>query len=230
MKILQHARAFALILGTFTLLHAADADWQVLFDGESMEEWRGYKRQDFPTGSWKVQEGILSSVGGGERVDIITRERYTDFDLELEWRVGHRGNSGIFFRVSEEASTIWHYAPEYQILDDEGRNVPLDHVQATGSLYDLLAPNERKKLKPAGEFNHSRIVVRGEKVEHWLNGEKILTYDLSSEDVKERIARSKFREFEQFGRVRDGYIGLQHHGDSVSFKNIRIRRLSEATE
>jgi hypothetical protein len=206
----------------------AKSEWQVLFDGESTEAWRGFRQESFPAGAWEVREGVLTSIGSGDRTDIITRDRYTDFELELEWRVEPRGNSGVFYRVSEEPRTIWHHAPEIQILDDVTRNVPSDHVQATGSLYDLLGANDRKTLKPVGEFNSMRIVVRGDKVEHWLNGAKILSYDLSSEKVKQLIAASKFAAHAGFAKTENGHIGLQHHGDTVGFRNIRIRRLADA--
>jgi hypothetical protein len=204
------------------------ADWTVLFDGESTEAWRGFKRPDFPSGGWEVREGLLISIGGGDRIDLITRERFTDFDLELEWKVEHRGNSGIFFRVSEEASAIWHDAPEIQILDDHGRNQRPDGLQATGSLYDLVPASAEKEVKPAGEFNHSRLRLQGDQLEQWLNGTKIMSVDLGSDEMKERIAQSKFRDYRGFGQTRNGFVGLQHHGDTVAFRNIRIRSLTEA--
>lgn len=219
--------ATVLLGGLLPLQAEKKSDWQILFDGDSVAQWRGFKKDAFPAGGWKVEEGVLISIGSGDRVDLITRDTYSDFELELEWRVEDRGNSGVFYGGSEEAAVIYHFAPEYQLLDDAGHNTPLQHVQSTGALYDLLGPNEKKKLRPVGDFNHTRIVVRGSEVEHWLNGAKILSYDLESTDVKQRIANSKFKDFEQFARVRNGHIGLQHHGDTVGFRNIRIRNLDK---
>lgn len=219
-----------LLLGIVPFSQAGNEDeWTVLFDGDSVEHWRGFKQKDFPHGGWKIQEGVLTSIPGGDRIDIITRKPYADFELELEWRVAPKGNSGILYRVSEEAAVIWHWAPEYQILDDEASNLARDHVHSTGSFYDILPPQEAKKLRPVGQFNRTRIVVRGNRVEHWLNGDRVLSFDLDSDDLKTRIANSKFSSHEQFAQVQEGHLGLQHHGDAVGFRNIRVRRLSETS-
>jgi hypothetical protein len=199
-----------------------DHDWTVLFDGSSTEHWRGFKRDSFPEGGWQVKEGVLTSIGSGERIDLITKKRYTNFELELEWRVEPRGNSGIFYRVTEEADTIWHLAPEYQLIDDGRVSNPL---QSTGSLYDILPPNDQKKLRPVGEFNTSRIVIRGNQVEHWVNGENILSFSFDDPAVQEKIAQSKFARHDNFGQVAEGHVALQHHGDTVGFRNVRIREL-----
>lgn len=212
-----------LSIGLSLPLSAAEAGkWTVLFDGTSTEHWRAYRGESFPNGGWKVEDGVLTSIGSGDRVDIITRDDFTNFELELEWRVEARGNSGIFYRVNEEAKTIWHAAPEVQILDDGSSG---NTVQSAGSLYDLVAPSEQKRLRPVGEFNKTRLIVRGSQVEHWLNGEKIASYDLDDADLKEKIKKSKFGKYDDFGRTETGPIGLQHHGDTVGFRNIRIRQL-----
>ncbi len=204
---------------------AENQDWQILFDGKSTSQWRGFKQEDFPSGGWEVKKGVLTSIAGGDRVDIVTREKFADFELELEYRVEPKGNSGVFFRVSEEPARIWHFSPEIQILDDTPNTNPL---HATGALYDLL-PARNKHLRPPLAFNTLRIIARGNNIEHWLNGRRVLSYDLDSEDVRALIAKSKFAEFAQFGNIREGFIGLQHHGDSVGFRNIRIRRLDSAS-
>lgn len=202
-------------------------DWTVLFDGASTDQWRGYRTDAFPADSWEVKDGILTSDASAERIDLLTRQQFTNFELSLEWRVGTDGNSGIFYRVSEKAELIWNLAPEVQILDD-GANA--NSVHSAGALYDLLPPANNKQLRPVGEFNTARLIVRGNNVQHWINGQKILSYDLDSEELKEKIAQSKFAPFAQFARLETGHIALQHHGDSVGFRNIRIRELPATGE
>lgn len=214
--------SLALLCCLFLSASAEPGGWKVLFDGTSTDAWRGYRSDAFPEGGWKIEDGVLTSIGGGDRTDIVTREAYTDFELELEWRVEPRGNSGIFYRVSEEPEIIWHAAPEIQIIDDRGGS---HSKQSAGSLYDLLPPNDRKNLRPAGEFNSVRLIHRGNDVEHWLNGDKILSYNLDDPKLQEKIAQSKFAQFEQFARTEKGLVALQHHGDTVGFRNIRIREL-----
>lgn len=213
-----------LFLGCATLPRSTSDgnDWTVLFGGSSTEEWRGYRSEAFPGESWEVRDGILTSVGTAPRIDLLTRREFTNFELALEWRVETGGNSGIFYRVSEEAELIWNLAPEVQILDDGANGNP---VHSAGALYDLLPPNDQKQLRPVGEFNTTRLIVHGNQVQHWLNGRKILSYDLEGAPLREKIAQSKFAPFQQFGRLATGPIALQHHGDTVGFRRIRIREL-----
>lgn len=212
-----------LVLGFSLSTSAAQrGKWTVLFDGDSTEQWRGFRTDDFPTGSWEIKEGVLTSIGGGKRINLITREQFADFELFLEWRVETAGNSGLFYRVSEDVDITWHAAPEIQILDDEQSG---NTVHSAGALYDLLPPGNRKVLRPVGEFNTARLIVRGSRAEYWLNGKRIQSYDLEDADLKEKIGKSKFGEFETFGQTEMGFVGLQHHGDPVGFRNIRIREL-----
>lgn len=216
------------VLSLATTLLGADREapeWRVLFDGSSTEEWRGFRQEAFPTGGWKVEDGVLATVAGLARVDLVTRETFGDFELSFEWRLPPGGNSGIFFWVDEAVPVIWHHAPEIQILDDKAYDQAADTLLASGSLYDLVPPLAEKKLRPLGEFNSNRLVVRGSEIEYWLNGEKVLKADLDSPEVRERIAASKFGEHEGFARTRPGRIGLQHHGEEAAFRNIRIREL-----
>jgi hypothetical protein len=215
-------------LALSTLLLGADSevpDWRVLFDGSSTEEWRGFRQETFPAGGWKVADGVLATVAGLDRKDIVTRDTFGDFELSFEWSLPLGGNSGIFFWVDEAVPVIWHHAPEIQILDDKAFDQAADTLLASGSLYDLVPPLAEKKLRPLGEFNSNRLVVRGSEIEYWLNGEKILKADLDSPEVRERIAASKFGEHEGFAQKRPGRIGLQHHGEEAAFRNIRIREL-----
>ncbi|HLS27124.1 MAG TPA: DUF1080 domain-containing protein [Opitutales bacterium] len=227
MKPRTSSLSLVLISLLLTNLSSAESQWIDLFDGESVEAWKAYRGDDFPSDSWIVEEGVLTSQAEAARTDIVTRQQFSDFELELEWRLEPRGNSGIFFRVNEETNSIWHAAPEYQILDDTPETPP---IHATGSLYDLLPPNKNKKMRPVGEFNETRIVAKGDKIEHWLNGEKILSYDFNNAELKEGIRSSKFGVHPEFAQSREGSIGLQHHGDSVGFRKIRIREISPSNE
>ena len=214
--------AFALAAGSVT----AKDGWTILFDGRSTQAWRGYNRDSFPAGCWSVEDGTLKTVPSkGDGCDLITRRKYRDFELALEWKVGKGGNSGVLYRAAElpVPEPIWHSAPELQILDDSA------HPQATpqtltGALYDLVAPVD-KVVRPIGEWNEARVVVRGDHVEHWLNGRKVLEYELGGAALAARIAGSKFKDMERFAREKEGYIGLQHHGEEAWFRNIRIRPL-----
>jgi hypothetical protein len=210
------------------------AGWRLLFDGKTTEGWRGYRMKTLPPG-WKVVDGVLARVvggkggkgaGGGD--DIVTTESFDHFDLHLEWKIVATGNSGVLYHVSEEPITAWHWAPEVQILDNTahpGRS----RKQLAGACYDLYAPT-RDVTKPVGQWNHLRLLVQGAHVEHWLNGEKIVEYELWSDDWKQRVANSKFKNRAEFGTIRKGPICLQDHSNRIEFRNIRIRPLPAGTE
>lgn len=206
---------------------AQNSEWKVLFDGKSTSEWRGFKQPGFPTGSWVIEEGALKTVGGAERIDIVTRDQYENFELELEWKVSPGGNSGIFYLASEEPRMIWATAPELQVLDDGGHRDGQNPKTSAGSLYALIAPMN-KELRPVGEYNHFRLVLQGGHVEHWLNGKKVVSYELGTEELQRLIAESKFKDMPRFAQEKRGSIGLQHHGQEVWFRNIRIRELAAA--
>ena len=205
---------------------APAAGWTPLFDGASTSAWRGYNSPRFPDKCWAVTEGTLKTVPSkGATCDIITRRKYRDFELTLEWKVGAGGNSGILYRAAElpPPAPIWHSAPELQILDDTAHPTATPQT-LTGALYDLVAP-EMKTLRPLGEWNEAGVVVHGNHVEHWLNGRKVLEYELGSADFKARIAASKFKDMPRFAVEKEGHIGLQHHGEEAWFRNIRVREI-----
>ncbi len=201
---------------------AKKADWIVLFDGTSSASWRGFQRQDFPIGGWKIENGSLKTIVGGDKCDIITKEVFKNFELELEWRVAPGGNSGIFYRATEDYPEVWQSAPEMQVLDDSLHADGKNPITSAGSLYDLIAPTN-KIIRPVGEYNQAGIIVKGNHVEHWLNSVKILEYELGSEMFQNLIAKSKFKDFSGFAKAKEGYIALQHHGEEVWYRNIRIR-------
>ena len=200
---------------------AADTGWRALFDGRSTAGWRGYRRPDMPAG-WEVVDGALTRTGPGG--DIITVDQFGNFELELEWMVAPGGNSGIFYRVTEAGEHGYHSGPEMQVLDDSAHADGLSRLTAAGSAYGLY-PAPPGAVKPAGEWNAVRILVRGPHVEHWLNGTRVVEYELGSSDWESKVRGSKFAEWPAYGRAARGHIGLQDHGDRVAFRNIRIREL-----
>ncbi len=198
------------------------AGWKLLFDGTSTDAWRGYRKKDFPEKGWRIEEGCLVAGGGG---DIITRDVYENFELELDWKVGKGGNSGIMFRVTERHGAPWQTGPEIQILDDAGHHVEATDPHAAGALYDLQSPAAAKAPRPVGAWNHARILVRHDRVRHWLNGVKIVDSPLAGPVWDALVAKSKFKVYEGFGAAKKGHVALQDHGTPVWFKNIRIRDL-----
>lgn len=197
------------------------AGWRLLFDGKTTAGWRGYKQQGMPEG-WQVVDGALTRVG--QAGDIVTVDQFQDFELTLDWMVAPGGNSGIFFRASEDTDWIYQNAPEMQVLDDAAHRDGLQRETAAGSNY-ALHPAPEGVVKPAAEWNSVRIVVRGNHVEQWMNGVKVVEYELGSPDWEQRVAKSKFAAWPRYGRNQRGHIGLQDHGDRVAFRNIKIREL-----
>ena len=193
--------------------------WRVLFDGRTTAGWRGFRQQTMPSG-WQAAHGALTRVG--QAGDIVTVDEFGDFELTLEWNLSPNGNSGVFYRVTENDDVMWHTAPEYQIIDNAYNKEPLKPVQLTGANYDLDPPL-RDATRPVGSWNQTRLVVRGAHVEHWLNGVKVVEYELWSPDWERRVQASKFKDYPHYARARRGHIGLQDHGDKVAFRNIRIR-------
>jgi len=196
------------------------AGWRLLFDGKTTAGWRGYRQDSIPDG-WQAVDGALTRIGRGG--DIITIDEFDDFELAVDWKLGPGGNSGIFYRVVEGADLMWKMAPEMQLLDDAGHK-DLTPEQYTGANYALHAPTS-KAAKPPGNWNQARIVVKGPHVEHWLNGVKVVDYELWTDEWQRRVKASKFKDDERYGMAKKGHIGLQDHGDLVSFRNIKVRPL-----
>ncbi|MFH1747649.1 MAG: family 16 glycoside hydrolase [Planctomycetota bacterium] len=198
------------------------AGWKLLFDGKTTQGWRGYRKESCPPG-WQVKDGCLVRMGPGG--DIITDEQFDNFELALEWRICAGGNSGIFYRVNEELDWPFFTGPEMQVLDNAEHADGGNPKTSAGSNYGLYAP-VRDVTQPVGLFNKVRIVVNGAHVEHWLNDEKIVEYELWSDEWKELIAGSKFTAWPKYGLMKKGHIVLQDHGDQVWYRNIKIRELS----
>ncbi len=212
-----------------------DRGWKLLFDGESVTNWRGAKLETFPTSGWKVENGILTiyESGGGEAAgagDIITREKFKNFELKVDFKITEGANSGIKYYVDAEinkgdGSSI---GLEYQILDDERHpDAKLGNHEGSrtlGSLYDLIKA-ENKLVNPIGEWNVAYIRSKDNHVEHWLNGIKILEYDRGTPEYRKLVSESKYKVWENFGELEEGHILLQDHGNTVSFRNIKIHSL-----
>src|SRR6185295_11682107 len=173
----------------------AAGEWRSLFDGQTMSAWRGYKSDSVPSG-WSVANGTITKTVGTR--DIVSREQFGYFELELEWKIGSGGNAGIFYRGTEEYDHIYWSAPEYQLLDDANAPDGRSRLTSAGADYGLY-PSPAGILKPAGEWNSTRIVVRGNHVEHWLNGQKLLEYEFGSADWQARVKASKFAVWPNYG-------------------------------
>ncbi len=242
------------LVGSMARLVAAPADnalseseqkdgWRLLFDGKSFQGWRGYSQPGFPQRGWSIEDGCIKNAkntgrpgsGGG---DIVTKELFTDFEFRFEWKIASGGNSGIKYFIKERTgargtkmfagddgrSAVGH---EYQLLDDDKHPDGLQHgpIRQSGSLYALIAPNQAKRLRPPGEFNEGRILVRGNHVEHWLNGAKILEYELGGLALQEAVAKSKYASVPGFGTKFSTPLLIQDHGDEVWLRNLKIRAL-----
>jgi hypothetical protein len=210
-----------------------DEGWELLFDGISMDKWRGAHKDDFPSEGWIIEDGILElrAEGGGESVkagDIVTREEFSDFEFSVDFKLSPGANSGIKYYVTEKEKTDGSaIGLEYQLLDDmlhPDAAQGYDGNRKLASLYDLI-PAKRRNIRDPGLWNTARIVSKGNSVEHWLNGKKVLEYTRGSEMYRKLVSISKYRNWENFGEAGSGHILLQEHGNNVSFRNIKVRRL-----
>jgi len=208
-------------INTLTAAQKKDG-WQLLFDGKSLANFRGYKTDTVPS-AWHTVDGVLTkTVGTG---DIVTRKEFKDFDLRFDWKLEKGGNSGAFYRANEAFEHIYWTGPEYQLLDDVRGEDNKTRLTCAGAAYALY-PSPAGHLKAVGEWNRARIVARGPHVEHWLNGVKLLEYELWSPDWEAKVKASKFGAWPNYGRATKGHIALQgDHNGALAFRNIKIREL-----
>ncbi len=231
LSLLAFAPSYSLINRDETAGDKVQSDnWEVLFDGSGVENWRGKMEEGFPSKGWKIENDMLflAEKGGG---DIITKNKYSDFELMFQFKLTEGANSGIKYfvgtLVEKETGNEIMNGPEYQIIDDyNNEHVKEDPngLSSTGSAYLLYAP-ENKKLNPPGEWNTGRIIAKNGSVEHWLNGVRVVKYKRGSKDFLERKAETKFKNDQNYGELESGHILLTDHNDTVYFKDIKIRSL-----
>lgn len=198
-------------------------DVKILFDGSSLDAWRGYAAEPVGKG-WTIDDKTLHFDGSGGG-DIVTKEEFADFELTFEWRVAEGANSGVMYRVGLGEKAPYLTGPEYQILDDDRHADGKNELTSAASLYALYAPND-KQLNPVGEWNSAKIVAQGKRIEHWLNGKMVLDASIGAEDWNKRVAESKFKEWNKFATLSSGRVCLQDHGNKIWFRDIRIKVLS----
>jgi hypothetical protein len=199
------------------------SEWKTLFDGTSLDAWRGYKSDKVPDG-WKVVDRTLYK--DTPVADLVTKDEFGDFELSLEWKISEGGNAGIFYRGTEEYDHIYWSGPEYQLLDNEKAEDSKSPLTRAAAAYDIYPAAPNAKPKPVGEWNATRILAKGAHVEHWLNGTKAVAYELWSPDWEAKVKASKFNQYPNYGRAKKGLIALQgDHEGTLAFRNIRIREL-----
>ena len=203
------------------------AGYALLFDGKTINQWRGFRKETVPD-SWAVENGAISLVGKGGG-DLVTKNQYENYEFLVDWKISEGGNSGIIYNVSEDAEykATYHTGPEMQVLDNEkhpdakqGKN---GNRQA-GANYDMI-PVAAPAVKPVGQWNSVKLVVNKGRVEHWLNGKKVVEYQLGSPEWEAMVKESKFAAMPGYGKIKKGHIALQDHGDKVWYKNLKIRQL-----
>jgi 3-keto-disaccharide hydrolase len=208
--------------------------WRLLFDGKSFDGWRGFHNDKVPAG-WAIEDGCIKKIplegemrrSGG---DLITVDQFDNFEFSVEWKMAKGANGGIKYLVSESLPPTGRSGVsfEYQVLDDDNHadaKAGIAGNRTAGSLYDLIPASSAKKLSPIGEFNQTRIVVKGNHIEHWLNGLKVVEFERGGEALKQHIAESKFKNTKGFGETAKGHILLQDHGDTVWYRNFKIRAI-----
>jgi hypothetical protein len=208
----------------------SESGFVILTGQDSSKHWLGYgldKAKDTWPANWESVDNTLHCKGGG--VDLKTAEQYGDFDLRFEWKVSPGANSGVMYRVSQETDPAYFTGPEYQIVDNVGHPDGKTPKTSAASLYDLYAPN-KDLTKPVGDWNDARIVISHSHVEHYLNGKRVVAYELGSAEWKKRVAASKFAEWKKFGTNRRGHVVLQDHGDQVWYRNVRIKSLDSESQ
>lgn len=212
-----------------TIEFQQESEWTWLFNGSNTDAWVAVKQEKFPESGWQIEGDELVVNGKGTTArggDIITRKKYSSFDLQFEFKLTEGANGGLkyFVRIYPSGSVL---GCEYQLIDDfQNKDIAndVDGKRLTAGLYELFEP-ENKQLNPPGDWNNARILVKGDHVEHWLNGKKVLEYERGSKAFMEAKSKSKFKDVADFGTMESGHILLQDHGDEMAFRNIKIREL-----
>lgn len=198
--------------------------WKLLFDGKTIDHWRTFK--NLPDDSWKVINGALycklDSEGVTKRSDLITKDQYASFELQLDWKVDKDANSGILYHVVETHDGTYQTGPEYQLIDDAISD--LEPWQKSGADYAMHPPT-KLAAKPVGEYNHTKIIVHGDHVEHWLNGEKVADFHAWTPEWQKLKSTGKWKDYPDYGNAKLGFIALQDHGGGIWFKNIKVKKL-----
>jgi hypothetical protein len=198
------------------------AGWRLLFDGKTTEGWRRYKKEDVQ--GWEAVDGALVRTGKGG--DLMTKDEFESFELSLEWQIAEGGNSGVMYHAALGEKNAYESGPEMQVLDNLKHHDGKNPLTSAGACYGLYPP-AKDVTKPAGQWNHARLIVNHNKVEHWLNGEKVVAYEKGGPDWNTRITTSKFKNWANFGKASRGYILLQDHGDKVAYRNVKLRVLGK---
>lgn len=198
------------------------AGWRLLFNGKDLNDWRVYRKPNIPP-QWTIEDGAITLTAGGAG-DLMTREEYGSFDLKLDWKIAPGGNSGVIYLV-KEADTLgqtYFTGPEMQVLDDDGHADGRTPSHRAGAIYDMVVP-KAGAVKPVGQWNQARVVVRNGRIEHWLNGVKVAEASYGDDAWRRMVAGSKFKDMAQFGKASSGHIALQDHGNRVWFRNIKLK-------
>jgi hypothetical protein len=211
------------------IMNTEDEKWISLFDGKTLKGWHGYNK----TGTiqnWAIEDGAMVCLGAAKDAhggDIVTDQAFENFELKWEWKISKEGNSGVMYHVVEGSKYEAPYqtGPEYQLIDDTGFPQKLEEWQKTGADYAMNLPNDKKKLKPVGEWNTSKIVFDKGHAEHWLNGEKIVEFQAWNAKWQKEKQEGKWKDYPDYGLAKTGLIALQDHGNKAYFKNIMIRVL-----
>lgn len=202
------------------------AGWILLFDGKTTSSWKPYRINS--TDGWEVVDGTIHNKDKANGVkhpaDLITADEYGDFEFAFDWKIGKGANSGVMYRVVEGNGATYETGPEYQLIDDLGYPHKLNETQYSGSNYDMHPPGKHT-AKPAGEWNTTKIVVKGAHVEHWLNGEKVVDYEFWTPEWQALKEKSKWKDAKDYGMAKQGHLALQDHGGGVWFKNLKVRKL-----
>lgn len=218
--------AFAVFAGEPNTLSAEEkaAGWKMLFDGKTPAGWVALGKSEFPEKGWSVKDGALHHEKSGGGGNVTTSEKFENYDLTFEWKIGEVGNSGVKYNLVDPAKDLGF---EYQLIDDARHpdGIRGGRMHQTGALYDLIEPPADKKVNPVGEWNESRLLVDGNHVEQWLNGVKTVTFEMGSGELKALIAKSKYKNIAGFGDKKASPVLLQDHGDEVTFRSLKIRVL-----